>query len=73
MHALPWDGAAPVFIDVAVAEPASPAMTGGARSAAVHAEVAAALRAQKKHSKYPRCACVHIDSTFRDGVIERYG
>jgi hypothetical protein len=34
--------------------------------------VAAALRAQKMHSKY-REACLRIDSTFRDGVIERYG
>jgi len=34
-----------LFIDVAVAEPASPAMTGGAHSSAEHAGVAAALRA----------------------------
>ena len=39
---------------------------------AEHAGVAAALRAQKMHSKY-REACLRIDSTFRDGVIERYG
>ena len=67
-----------LFIDVAVASPASPAstastastvMTGGARSSAEHAGVAAALRAQKKHSKY-REACLRIDSTFKDGVVE---
>ena len=30
------------------------------------------MRAQKKHGKY-REVCLHMDSTFRDGVIERYG
>ena len=66
-----WDGTCS-FIDVAVVEPASPAMMGGARSSAEHAGVAAALRAQKKHTKY-REVCSRIESTFRDGVIERYG
>jgi hypothetical protein len=61
-----------LFIDVAVVELASPAMTGGARSSAEHAGVAAALRVQKKHSEY-REACLRIDSIFREGVIERYG
>jgi hypothetical protein len=59
------------FINVAVVEPASPAMTGGARSSAEHAGVTAALRAQKKHRKYWEM-CLRIDSSFRDGVIERY-
>jgi hypothetical protein len=36
-----------LFIDVDVVEPVSPAITGGARSSAEHAGVAAALRAQK--------------------------
>ena len=48
-------------------------MTGGAHSSAEHAEVAAVLRAQKKHSKYQEACLRTIDSTFRDGVIERYG
>ena len=49
-----------LFIDVAVVEPASPAMTGGARSSAEHARVAANLRAQKEHDKY-REVCLHLD------------
>ena len=52
-----------LFIDMAVAEPASPAMTGGARSSAEHAGVAADLRAQKKEAQIAsirvgRRACV---------------
>jgi hypothetical protein len=67
-----------LFIDVAVVEPASPAMTGGACSSAEHAGWGCCCLAcpQKKHSKYRdfgRRACLRIDSTFRDGLIERYG
>ena len=71
VHALPWDGTQGrhLFIDVAVCvwlvgglvEPASPAMTSGARLSAEHAGVAADLRAQKKHNKY------------RAGVLARFG
>ena len=61
-----------LFVDVAVTEPATQQMVGGARSSATEAGVAAEARAQKKYSKY-REACARIDSTFRDAVIERHG
>ena len=61
-----------LFVDVAVTEPATQRMVGGARSSATEAGVAAEVRTQKKYGKYCE-ACARIDSTFRDAVIERYG
>ena len=61
-----------MFVDVAVAEPATWRAAHGVRSSAAEAGVDAEERAQKKYRKY-RDACARIDSVFRDGVIERYG
>ena len=48
------------------------AMTRGARSAATVTGYAAERRAERKYAKYKE-ACLRVDSSFRDGVIERYG
>ena len=61
-----------LFIDVAVTEPATETMTRGVRSAATVTGYAAERRAERKYAKYKE-ACLRVDSSFRDGVIERYG
>ena len=61
-----------LFLDVAVADPASGSALACSPSSAVSSGVAAQLRASKKAAKYEPLA-QSVSSAFRPAVIERYG